>query len=78
MDAGHDGPGDEERSARLSAGLKEAFTRLAAAPLDPDERARWQRRLIAVTNAAKRDLTRAEESLARFDHDWNAEVRDRR
>lgn len=55
---------------RVSDGLREAFAQVSAAKLRPDEASRWQRRLLAITNVAKRDLARALEQLERFEADW--------
>lgn len=65
---------DAARFLAVSDGLKQAFARLAGADLPVDAKGRWQRRLIAITNAAKRDLPRAQEQLVRFDQDWRREV----
>lgn len=55
---------------RVSDGLREAFAQVGAAKLRADEAGRWQRRLIAITNVAKRDLAGALEQLERFEADW--------
>jgi hypothetical protein len=60
----------EDDASRLAEALREGFARLAAAQLEPAERGRWQQRLIAITNAAKRDLPRALAQLERFERDW--------
>jgi hypothetical protein len=39
--------------------------------MTPEERGRWQRRLLAVTTMAKHDLGRAERQLTRFRDDWS-------
>ena len=52
--------------------LKEAFAAVASAPLPPDERARWQQRLLAITNMTKHDVARAHDQLRRFQREWNA------
>ena len=64
---------DAVAARRLADGLRDAFARLAQSPLTPDEKARWQQRLLAVTNSAKRDTSRSLASLARFNDDWNRE-----
>jgi hypothetical protein len=70
-------PGQVDATAflRLSDGLRIAFAEVAGAKLNGDERARWQRRLIAVTTVAKRDLDDALEMLERFERDWSARRR---
>ena len=70
---GGDDTVDDDELQRLSEGLKEAFARVAQSQLAPDEKGRWQQRLIAVTNSAKRDQGRALASLARFNEDWHRE-----
>lgn len=60
---------------RLSEGLRTAFAEVIGAKLNPDEGARWQRRLIAVTTVAKRDLEDALQMLERFQRDWSARRR---
>lgn len=54
----------------VSERLRRAFAALAQLP--PDERPRWHRRLIAVTNTTKRDLAGAVAQLDRYDRDWAA------
>lgn len=65
-------PGQVDANAfmRLSDALREAFAELTAAGLAGEDAARWQRRLIAITNTAKRDLDRALEQMERFRQDW--------
>jgi len=58
----------------LSEGLRDAFARLGSHELTEDQRGRWQRRLLAITNAAQRDLPRAQAQLDRYDADWTREV----
>jgi len=67
-------PVDAERFLRVSDGLREAFGRLTGADVDDASRARWQRRLIAITNAAKHDLATAERRLAAYHADWEHQV----
>lgn len=55
---------------RVSEGLRDAFARLGEAKLRGDEAGRWHRRLIAISNVAKRDLPGALEQLGRFERDW--------
>jgi hypothetical protein len=63
------GAGGDVRALRLSDGLKEAFAGLAGADLGPEDRQRWHRRLLAVTNLAKHDVGRAEARLDRLRDD---------
>ncbi len=64
--------GDAVAAAALSDALRDAFARVAAAPLVPDEKRRWQERLLAITTTAKRDTPRAAKQLARVRADWQA------
>jgi hypothetical protein len=65
-----DGPLGDDPAARLAARLPEAFRALGQVALPDDERGRWHERLIAITNAAKHDVGRAEARLDR----WFAEL----
>lgn len=53
----------EELAAGLAARLRDAHRRVAALDVPPDEKARVAARLIALTDASKRDLTRASQRL---------------
>jgi transposase len=66
---------DAEQFMQLSEALRRAFAEVSAAGLLPADAARWQRRLIAITNAAKRDLPRALEQMRRFEADWRRVTR---
>lgn len=59
--------------ADVSDGLRDAFAGVASADLPAEAKARWQQRLIAITNMAKRDTARAAAQLERFNRDWAAE-----
>lgn len=64
---------DAVASDAVAAWLRAAFARVGGAPgLTPEERGRWQKRLLTITNAAKRDLPRAAEQTRHFDRDWDA------
>jgi hypothetical protein len=67
-DSGHV---DAELFVRISDRLRNAFAQVARAELPSDQKSRWQRRLIAITDTAKRDLVLAEEQLERFAADWS-------
>jgi len=58
----------------LSEGLRGAFDRVGSADLTEHQRGHWHRRLLAITNAAKRDLPRAQAQLDRYGIDWAREV----
>ena len=53
----------EELAAELATRLREAHRRVANLHATPDEKARVARRLIALTDASKRDLSRASQRL---------------
>jgi hypothetical protein len=59
-----------EQFIRVSQGLKQAYAALHAAALPYAQRQRWQRRLIAITDTATRDLGGAEAELQQFQADW--------
>lgn len=61
---------DAHEFVALSRGLRAALTRIAAADLSSGQRARWQHRLAAITDAARRDVATAADQLARFEADW--------
>lgn len=63
----------DDADVDLAEGLRQAFVQLTHAPLTDSAKASWHRRLIAITNSAKRDETRARASLRRFLDDWNRE-----
>lgn len=60
---------DADRLLELTERLHEAHARIDDSSLPPEHRSRWQRRLIAITETAHRDLERAELQLLRFDHE---------
>jgi hypothetical protein len=49
----------DELAAQLAARLVDAHRRVAALDAAPEEKSRLARRLIALTDASKRDLARA-------------------
>lgn len=66
-----DGQDGTDLFVAVSEWLREAFARVGTeGELSPEERRRWQQRLVAITNTTKRDLVRAREQTRRFDHDW--------
>ena len=58
--------------ADLSGRLRDAHKMLATLDVDDDARAVFGRRLIAVTEASKRDLRRASERLDQLLNDLNS------
>lgn len=69
-DGGRAGQVDAAAFLRLSEALRVSFTEVTESGLAAEEAARWQRRLIAITNTAKRDLPRALAQMERFRADW--------
>ena len=53
----------EDLAADLAARLRDAHRRVGSLDASPDEKARVARRLIALTDASKRDLVRASQRL---------------
>lgn len=64
---------DAAQFMRFSDGLKQSFERLGEASVTDAARQRWQRRLLAITTTAQRDLDRAEKQFARFRTDFDRE-----
>lgn len=59
----------------LAAALKRAFTMLGSGEISEAEREALNRRLIAITNAAKHDVERASERLDAWFADVEASLR---
>jgi hypothetical protein len=57
---------------QVGDGLRDAFAALASAAISPEQRATFQRRLLAITTTAKRDVVRAHEQLRRLHDDLHA------
>ncbi len=53
----------EELAAELAVRLRDAHRRVATLEASPDEKARVAKRLIALTDASKHDVTRASARL---------------
>ena len=64
------GPAHDARTPAEELGndLRDAFGALGTASVTPEQRATFQRRLLAITTASKRDVQRARKQLTRF---WN-------
>ena len=56
----------DELAAELSQRLRDAHRRVASLDVEPDEKARVARRLIALTDASKHDIPRASARLDRL------------
>jgi hypothetical protein len=63
---------DEELFAELSGRLRDAHRRVTALDLPDDEKARVIRRLLAISDATKHNLTRAAQRLDAFSADLDA------
>lgn len=74
--ADHDSPRtiDATRFVALSEGLRAAYSRVQDAKLTAGQRVRWQRRLVAITDAAHVDIEVAQSQLDRYETDWRREV----
>ncbi|HEX2029022.1 MAG TPA: hypothetical protein VHF25_13585 [Nitriliruptorales bacterium] len=68
---------DAERFLALTDGLRELHERVESARVSAEQKARWQRRIVAITNAAKEDLDRADEQLRRFSGELDRQLRRR-
>ena len=62
----------DDLAAELAVRLRDAHRRVAALDAPDDEKARVARRLIALTDASKSDLTRASARLDRLLADLDA------
>ncbi len=71
---------DEELWVDLSSRLRDAHRRIASLEVPNDEKARITRRLIAITDASKRDLGRASARLdgllSDLEAGWRPDPRD--
>ena len=63
---------DDVAASRVAEQLKSAFAAVASSELPPEEKGRWHRRLLAVTNMTKHDVARAAEQMHRVIDEWNA------
>ncbi len=66
---------DARRFLELTAQLRELYDRVDAAKVSPEQKSRWHRRLIAITDSAKDDLDRAEGHLLRFTAELDRHLR---
>lgn len=72
-----DGSGDlvdADAFLDLTARLREAHGRLGHAGLSAAELARWQHRLVAITDTAARDLSEARVRLRRLERDLGRQL----
>lgn len=65
---------DADDFLALTGRLRRIHHRLDEARISDEQRSRWQRRLISITEVAGRDLGRAEEQLNRFEHDLDRQL----
>lgn len=68
---------DAERFLALNDSLRALHERVEGAKASAEQKARWQRRIVAITNAAKEDLDRADEKLRRFTGELDRQLRHR-
>ena len=61
---------ESRRFDRVSEQLKIGFAAMATSHLEEDDKPDWHRRLIAITNSSKHDLSTAEKRLQRYWDDW--------
>lgn len=68
---------DADRFLTLADQLRELHARIEDAKVSSEQRARWQRRIISITNAAKTDLSRADDQLVRFTAELDRQLKRR-
>lgn len=66
---------DARRFLELTEQLRELYDRVDAAKVSAEQKGRWHRRLIAITDSAKDDLDRAEGHLVRFTAELDRHLR---
>lgn len=66
---------DARRFLDVTARLRDLYDRVDAAKASVEQKGRWHRRLIAITNAARDDLDRAEGQLVRFSAELDRHLR---
>ena len=66
---------DARRFLEVTAQLRELYARVDGARVSTEQKGRWHRRLIAITDAAKDDLDRAEGQLLRFSAELDRHLR---
>ncbi|MBW3561960.1 MAG: hypothetical protein KY437_05635 [Actinobacteria bacterium] len=66
---------DARRFLEVTAQLRDLYSRVDGARVSTEQKGRWQRRLIAITDAAKDDLDRAEGQLVRFSAELDRHLR---
>jgi hypothetical protein len=57
---------DEQLLLHLAEGLRQAHARVASLEVPPDQKVSITRRLLAISDTSKRDLTRASQRLDAF------------
>lgn len=66
---------DARRFLELTAQLRDLYARVDGARVSTEQKGRWHRRLIAITDAAREDLDRAEGQLVRFSAELDRHLR---
>lgn len=66
---------DVRRFLDVTERLRDLYDRVDSAKASAEQKGRWHRRLIAITNSAKDDLERAEGQLVRFTAELDRHLR---
>lgn len=66
---------DARRFLALTEQLRDLYDRVDDAKVSADQKGRWHRRLIAITDAARDDMDRAEGQLVRFTAELDRHLR---
>lgn len=66
---------DARRFLELTEHLRDLYDRVDTAKVSAEQKGRWHRRLIAITDAARDDMDRAEGQLVRFTAELDRHLR---
>ena len=66
---------DARRFLEVTGQLRDLYARVDGARVSAEQKGRWHRRLIAITDAARDDLDRAEGQLVRFSAELDRHLR---
>ena len=67
-------PAVDDSAIDLAEELKQAFAALGPADIPPEDKQRWQQRLIAITNSSKHDVATAAGRMERYWQEWEQAV----
>ena len=67
-------PAVDDSTIDLAEELKQAFAALGPADIPPEDKQRWQQRLIAITNSSKHDVDTAAGRMQRYWQEWEQAV----